>query len=107
MPGRPDLVLSRWRAVVFVHGCYWHGHPNCRFFRLPQTRTEFWREKIDRNRARDLAVQQDLRRLNWRVAVIWECALRDEPDVALGLLESFLRGTEEQAEIRSKASLLI
>lgn len=75
LPGHPDLVLPRHRAVVLVHGCFWHGH-TCRFFRLPGTRTAFWAEKIGRNRERDAAAIDALLASAWRVAVVWECALR-------------------------------
>ncbi|WP_153099918.1 very short patch repair endonuclease [Paraburkholderia hayleyella] len=75
LPGRPDIVLPRYRAAVFVHGCFWHGH-TCPLFKWPQTRPEFWREKISRNRRHDLTAQAALVAQGWRVAVIWECALR-------------------------------
>ncbi|MDQ7981389.1 very short patch repair endonuclease [Paraburkholderia sp. SARCC-3016] len=75
LPGRPDIVLPRYRAVVFVHGCFWHGH-DCHLFKWPQTRVEFWREKIDRNRSNDAKVTAALRERGWRVATVWECALR-------------------------------
>jgi DNA mismatch endonuclease (patch repair protein) len=75
LPGRPDIKLTRHNAVVFVHGCFWHGH-SCLFFRLPKSNTGFWAAKIDRNRERDLRNYMDLRAAGWRVAVVWECALR-------------------------------
>jgi len=75
LPGRPDLVFSRYRAVIFVHGCFWHGH-GCPMFKFPATRTEFWREKIGANQERDQAAIEALRSADWRVLVVWECALR-------------------------------
>lgn len=75
LPGRPDLVLRRWKAVVFVHGCFWHGH-NCRYFRQPVTRAEFWTTKIRDNRRRDERAAKELRAQGWRVATVWECAIR-------------------------------
>lgn len=75
LPGRPDIVLPRHRTVVFVHGCFWHGH-DCPLFRLPKTRPEFWRVKIGSNRARDSRVQEHLTRLGWHVQTVWECQLR-------------------------------
>ena len=75
LPGKPDIVLPKYRAVVFVHGCFWHGH-DCPAFRLPQTRTEFWRAKIERNRDNDRKVTAALLAAGWRVATVWECALR-------------------------------
>lgn len=75
LPGRPDLVLPKYRAVVFVHGCFWHQH-DCHLFRLPKTRTEFWKTKVDANRARDLRTVAQLRELGWHVETVWECQLR-------------------------------
>ena len=75
VPGRPDLVLPRYRAAIFVHGCFWHGH-ECSLFRWPKTREAFWHDKIGGNRARDLAVSQRLLDAGWRVATVWECALK-------------------------------
>ena len=76
LPGRPDLVLPKYRTVIFVHGCFWHGHENCRHFRLPKSRHEWWRQKIEGNQARDLRNENALRALGWHVVTIWECALK-------------------------------
>jgi DNA mismatch endonuclease, patch repair protein len=75
LPGKPDIVLPRHRAVVFVHGCFWHRH-ECDLFRWPESRTEFWRDKLNANAARDMAAAEALERAGWRQAVIWECALK-------------------------------
>lgn len=75
LPGKPDIVFPGLRAVVFVHGCFWHGH-DCPLFRLPGTRTEFWATKIGRNRVNDARVMQALRDAGWRVGTVWECVLR-------------------------------
>ena len=75
LPGCPDLVFPRFRSVIFAHGCFWHGH-DCPMFRLPGTRTDFWRSKIERNMERDRSAQAALKENNWRILVIWECALR-------------------------------
>ncbi len=75
VPGRPDLVFPRYRAVIFVHGCFWHAHA-CSLFRLPETRRKFWKNKIYGNRARDRKVRTELEAANWRHLIIWECALR-------------------------------
>ncbi|WP_245156478.1 very short patch repair endonuclease [Agrilutibacter solisilvae] len=75
LPGRPDLVLPRHKAVVFVHGCFWHGHA-CPLFRLPKTRPEFWRAKIESNQRRDERVLEQLELMGWRALVVWECSLR-------------------------------
>lgn len=103
LPGRPDLVFPARRAVVFVHGCFWHGH-DCPLFRLPSTRTDFWRDKIESNRARDHRVKSELAALGWRQLDIWECAIRGrgalEPDALLGRIESWIREGTSPAEIR-------
>lgn len=75
LPGSPDLVFPGRRAVIFVHGCFWHGHA-CHLFRLPATRKEFWRAKIEGNTARDAAAEGALAADGWRVLTIWECALK-------------------------------
>jgi DNA mismatch endonuclease (patch repair protein) len=75
LPGKPDIVLPRYHAVIFVHGCFWHGH-NCPLFKWPGTRPDFWREKIEKNRANDLKVNEMLLVNGWRVGVVWECAMR-------------------------------
>jgi DNA mismatch endonuclease (patch repair protein) len=76
LPGNPDIVLPRYRTVIFVHGCFWHGH-DCARGKRPATRTEFWDEKLDRNIERDRLNQAALKLLGWTVIVIWECDLRD------------------------------
>ena len=75
LPGCPDLVFPGYRAVVFVHGCFWHGH-SCAMFKLPVTRADFWATKIEGNRRRDARVLQDLSAAGWRTLVLWECDLR-------------------------------
>ncbi|HEY8596448.1 MAG TPA: very short patch repair endonuclease [Devosiaceae bacterium] len=79
--GRPDLVLPKYRAVVFVHGCFWHRHKGCRYATMPSTRPDFWHAKFESNVARDRIVRAALLAAGWRVATIWECALR-EPEQA-------------------------
>ena len=74
LPGKPDIVLPKHHAVVFVHGCFWHAH-DCGLFRLPTTRREFWRRKFERNSERDREIEAALKTIGWRVAVVWECAL--------------------------------
>ncbi|MGE8147290.1 very short patch repair endonuclease [Pseudomonas frederiksbergensis] len=75
LPGRPDLVFPRYHVVVFVHGCFWHGH-SCPMFKLPVTRREFWAEKIASNRARDERATGALLNLGWRIVNVWECSIR-------------------------------
>ncbi|MCC5807218.1 MAG: DNA mismatch endonuclease Vsr [Opitutales bacterium] len=73
LPGKPDIVLPKYGTVIFVHGCFWHGHEGCKDFRLPKTRTDWWRAKIDRNRSRDARNLAAVRALGWRALVIWSC----------------------------------
>jgi DNA mismatch endonuclease (patch repair protein) len=75
LPGKPDIVLPRHKAVVMVHGCFWHGHC-CSLFRWPSTRSEFWQEKIERNRTNDAKTMKLLMMKGWRVGIVWECAIR-------------------------------
>lgn len=83
LPGKPDLVLPKYRAVIFVHGCFWHGHDPCRLFRWPSSNTMFWQTKIGRNRERDAAVYSQLNAEGWRVLYVWECALRGKAQQAV------------------------
>lgn len=91
LPGRPDVVMPKWKVAVFVHGCFWHGHESCRYFRLPATRREFWVKKIVSNKSRDRAVTEQLLRDGWRVVEVWECALRDAPEVTLRKVVRFVK----------------
>lgn len=102
VPGKPDLVLPRYRAAIFVHGCFWHGH-DCHLFKMPSTRPEFWSAKIDRNRARDTIVRAQLDESGWRYLAIWECALKGRTrldfDDVMDKTESFLRSSAATGEI--------
>lgn len=95
--GTPDLVFPRYRAVVFVHGCFWHGH-DCRLGVVPSTRTEFWIDKFKRNRARDVRVRVELESEGWRVLEVWECSWRGQPAGAhaelVDTVERWLEGDE-------------
>lgn len=84
LPGSPDLVFPRLRKVLFVHGCFWHRHPNpeCKIARLPKSRQEFWRPKLEGNRRRDKRQQEALLDLGWRFMVVWECETRNIPELA-------------------------
>jgi len=78
LPGRPDLVMQGRRVVVFVHGCFWHGHDCARGARLPKANSDYWTAKIGRNRARDSAAQQALEGAGWRVVTVWECGMKGD-----------------------------
>lgn len=77
-PGRPDIVLPKYCTVIFVHGCFWHGHEGCRYFVVPKTRTEWWVEKIGRNKDNDLRSENALLEAGWKVINIWECEIRTQ-----------------------------
>ena len=86
LPGKPDIVLPKYSTVVFVHGCFWHRHPGCRFAYTPKSRVEFWQTKFDRNVERHREVELSLKELGWHVVVIWECETQ-QPDVLQTVLE--------------------
>lgn len=78
LPGHPDIVLRKYRTCVFVNGCFWHGHENCKFFRLPKTHTVFWEKKITRNKERDKEEQRRLAKMGWHCITVWECELKGD-----------------------------
>lgn len=77
LPGKPDIVLPRHETVIFVHGCFWHRHPDCRFAYTPKSRTDFWQKKFRRNVERHTEVEAELHSQGWRVIVVWECETKD------------------------------
>lgn len=86
LPGHPDIVLPKYRTVIFVNGCFWHGHEGCRYAAFPKTNTGFWTRKIETNRERDERVAEELRKEGWNVVTVWECQL------GKGVLENTLSG---------------
>ena len=76
LPGKPDIVLPKFRTVVFVHGCFWHGHKGCKYYTVPKTNTEFWTAKVTRNQQRDQEVWRQLEAKGWAVIIVWECELK-------------------------------
>ncbi len=76
LPGRPDLVMKKYRTCIFVNGCFWHGHDNCKYFKMPKTNTEFWSKKIEKNKIRDKRDLICLAKMGWHCITIWECQLR-------------------------------
>lgn len=103
VPGKPDMAFARYRAAVFVNGCFWHGH-DCPLFRLPDTRRDFWSAKIARNRQRDAEVRQQLQQAGWRVLTVWECAIRGRGAPGLASViagaSAWLRGGTDSQEFR-------
>jgi DNA mismatch endonuclease (patch repair protein) len=103
LPGAPDLVFRKHRAVIFVHGCFWHKH-DCHLFKWPTSRAEFWREKIGSNATRDLRIAKSLRASDWRVLTIWECALKGRkrkavPDL-MDEIAAWLKSSSEECTIQ-------
>lgn len=102
LPGKPDIVFPRYNAVLFAHGCFWHGH-DCHLFKWPSTRQEFWQSKIERNRSIDARAIAALTEMGWRVGVVWECALKGRTRLPLDDLTracaGWLRGAEGKFEI--------
>ena len=78
LPGCPDVVMRKWKTVIFVNGCFWHGHEKCRYFVLPKSNVEFWKNKIERNRANGEKNRAKLEAMGWRVIIVWECELRTQ-----------------------------
>ncbi|MCB2387266.1 very short patch repair endonuclease [Thalassolituus alkanivorans] len=102
LPGKPDLVLKKYRAVIFVHGCFWHRH-NCPQFKWPSTRAEWWKEKLEGNRGRDQRQLSELQELGWRTLVVWECALKGklrlQPEDLFEQIEGWLLSDTSKSEI--------
>ena len=88
LPGRPDIVLRKYRTVIFVNGCFWHGHEGCKNYVVPKSNTEFWTAKIERNRARDIDEQHKLAAMGWHCITVWECQLK--PAIRKNTLESLV-----------------
>jgi len=102
LPGRPDLVLPKYRAVVLVHGCFWHRHAACHFATTPATNAAFWTAKFESNLARDARNLEKLHEVGWRTAVVWECEIRDGLPRAAAPLAKWLRSKRTHIEIPIK-----
>lgn len=105
VPGKPDLILPRYHAAIFVHGCFWHRH-DCHLFKMPSTRPEFWKSKLERNQERDAQVREALMQAGWRLLVIWECAIKGkhrlDPDDLLDTAATWIRGSNSKGEIAGR-----
>lgn len=96
LPGRPDIVLPKWKVAIEVHGCFWHRHEGCRFASVPATRPEFWAEKFAANVARDRRNLEKLQEAGWRTVVVWECWLREKDiSVLIGELSAWIRSDDK------------
>lgn len=76
LPGKPDIVLPRYKTVIFINGCFWHGHPGCKYATIPETNREFWSNKISGNMERDKVTFSTLEKMGWRIIVVWQCELK-------------------------------
>ena len=76
LPGTPDIVMRKYKIIIFIHGCFWHGHEHCKYFVMPKTRTNWWKSKIESNRQRDIKVRLRLKQMGWKTIVVWECQLK-------------------------------
>lgn len=106
LPGKPDIVLPKYKALIFVQGCFWHGHKDCALFRMPKSKQDFWRKKISGNVARDKANTARLLDAGWRICTVWECALKgrnriDPEDIARNLID-WVESDEIDKVIRGK-----
>ena len=99
LPGSPDIVLPKYRAVVFVHGCFWHGHSGCAHANLPKTNRRFWEDKISANVKRDACQQEDLKKRTWRIAIIWGCSLKTDVERSITILVNWLLSDEKSISI--------
>ena len=89
LPGSPDIVLPKYKTVIFVHGCFWHRHENCKYASTPKTRKEFWNKKFTENKKRDLEIQEKIKILDWRSVVIWECETKNIENLRDKIIDVF------------------
>lgn len=81
LPGKPDIILPKYRTVIFIHGCFWHVHEGCKYFKVPETRTEWWREKLYGNKFRDEENKKQIQKLGWNIITVFECELKQEKKI--------------------------
>ncbi len=105
LPGAPDVALGGRKVAIFVHGCFWHRHGGCRYARLPATRPEFWKAKLEGNAERDARAIESLQAMGWRVLIVWECAIRNKETLSIlpETLSDWIRGEAPLGEIAGGA----
>ena len=104
LPGKPDIVLPKHRTVIFVHGCFWHGHQGCKYYTIPKTNTEFWMTKVARNQERDQEVWRKLEAKGWSVIIVWECQLKKSnfDETVVRVAAEIIRNGEAYRAIRGE-----
>jgi len=106
LPGKPDIILPKYNTVIFIHGCFWHGHQNCYLYKVPASNTEFWGKKINDNKRRDKAVTAALLEKGWRILIIWECSIKGKNklnfDDVITQTENFIHSCQKIDAIRGK-----
>lgn len=105
LPGKPDIVLPRYRTVIFVHGCFWHRHPDCKDATIPKTRTEFWLDKFEKNVANDKAHSEALETAGWKVLTLWECDINKRFTETMDQLVRDLQDNSEEGKTRIASDL--
>jgi len=106
LPGSPDIVIPRCKIVIFIHGCFWHGHKNCKRGRLPKSKIDYWKNKIEANMSRDLKIQDNLETMGWKYLIIWDCQITTKKSANIALL-NLLKNIENLCpELRIKQTEL-
>jgi len=106
LPGKPDLVLKKYSTVIFIHGCFWHGH-DCHLFKWPKTRPEFWRKKITRNMEKDQEVIKQLKKEGWKIITVWECAIKGKGKHPLEtILQRITKALQEHRSVTIKGRVV-
>lgn len=95
LPGKPDIFLLKYKTVIFVNGCFWHGHAGCKYFVIPETRKEWWSEKIENTKMRDENIINELKKLGWNIFVVWECELKSDPEKIIKILIQDIKKLDE------------
>lgn len=109
LPGRPDIVLKKYHTVIFVNGCFWHGHEGCKYYVIPKTRSDFWKAKIGRNKERDKKDHDELKKMGWDIMTIWECQLKPQirkqtlTEVEYCINKSFLKIAAKKYQIQEES----
>lgn len=106
LPGKPDIIMARFKAVIFIHGCFWHAH-NCVLFKLPSTRRAFWKNKLKRNSQKDTENNKELKKMGWRIMTVWECSFRgagkkreEQIDIIANKIVNWVHSSKRQIEIK-------